>query len=94
MYCLIDTSVCPSNVAPDNIALVVKVIDRRDVKLPENWKRFLGMNENKVNLANFLSDQLVEAGQGIQKELVVSGGFKEISKAVSSKRDVPMLCQS
>ena len=65
-----------------------KIIDRRDVKLPENWKRFLGMNENKVNLTNFLSDQLVEAGQGIEKELVVGGRFKE----VSNKRDVPMLC--
>lgn len=73
---------------------ISKIIDRRDVKLPEYWKRFIGMNENKVNLANFLSNQLVEAGQGIEKELVVSGGFKEISKAVSNKRDVPMLCAS
>lgn len=50
-----------------------KVVNRGDLGLPKVWKNFLSLNENKEDMANFLSDQLVAYGNA-EKEIVVGGG--------------------
>ena len=39
-----------------------KVIDSKDVRLPQMWPKFISLDENKANLAEFLSNLLVEFG--------------------------------
>lgn len=62
---------------------------RRDVESREqrigNWDRFIIIEENKASLADFLSTEMSQRyGTHPRRELVVSGGFKEILKVWSS----------
>lgn len=62
---------------------------RRDVASREqrigNWDRFIVVEENKANLAHFLSTEKSQRyGTHPGRELVVSGGFREILKVWSS----------
>ncbi|KAK2554918.1 hypothetical protein P5673_023601 [Acropora cervicornis] len=62
---------------------------RRDVASREqrigNWDRFIVVEENKANLAHFLSTEISQRyGTHPGRELVVSGGFREILKVWSS----------
>ena len=56
---------------------VRRIIEDRNVRLPENWQAYLAMEDNKRELAGFLSIQLsmVKPKEGC--ELIVAGGFKE-----------------
>ena len=62
---------------------------RRDVASREqrigNWDRFIVVEENKASLAHFLSTEMSQRyGTHPGRELVVSGGFREILKVWSS----------
>jgi len=59
-----------------------KVINRGDLRFPKQWNSFIASTENKEDLANFLSQKLVEHGKAGQE--VVVGGIEE--GALSSVR--------
>ena len=44
------------------VKTVRRIISNRDVKLPDNWKSFIGLDANKANLASFLSEELLKDG--------------------------------
>lgn len=53
-----------------------KVVEHGSVPLPINWDNFIALAENKADLAQFLSQQLIEnAPDG--KCIVVAGGFQD-----------------
>ena len=69
-------------------------IDSRDVTLPANWKQFIDLAENKANLIEFLSDQiLIKAKDALQTgELITAGGFADETTAEASHgSDVSLL---
>ena len=63
-----------------------RIIDRGDLPLPQVWANFIALSENKTDLANFLSDYLMQYGHQLLPncELVTIGGFKEPTKACST----------
>ena len=66
-------------------------ISNKDLKLPENWKSFIDVKENKVSLSKFLKNELLKLAHNGTEELVVSGGHN--GEAVSSKDGkMPHLC--
>ena len=73
-----------------------RIIDRREVPLPTNWTTFICMNENKSNLAEFLTNELFHAIGNLTTggELIVSGGRTNTEDVVSSRREVPELHSS
>jgi hypothetical protein len=76
---------------------VRRVIDSKDVKLPQNWKQFITLPANKSELASFLSTTLIEKASTLNQlsqdhELVISGGFSDPLKVWSSRtRDLDMM---
>ena len=52
--------------------LIRKVIDRDDLQLPQVWKNFIALNENKEDLAMFLCARLARPSE-TNKEIVVGG---------------------
>ena len=54
-----------------------RIIENRDVPLPINWKNFIGLSENKADLENFLSTQLIASAKTKvhDREVIASGGF-------------------
>ena len=61
------------------------VIDGRDVPLPVNWSQFINLPDNNANLAEFLSDSLMDFGQTLtDREIVTAGGFNELLETRSS----------
>ena len=71
-----------------------KIVDNRDVPLPQIWKNFIDLSSNKADFANFLSTQLAEKMINLDEdyELVTSGGFYDATHVVSSKeRDLSSL---
>jgi len=65
-------------------------ISSRDLKLPEQWKNFFGVNENKSALVKFLKNELLQHAQAGKKELVVSEG-NDRSAASSTSRNMDHL---
>ena len=64
-------------------------IESRDVPLPKNWTNFLSLPDNKANLAHFLSEELcIQAPD--DKEIVVSGGFRDELAVRSSKTNTDL----
>lgn len=61
-------------------------IENRDVPLPVNWKNFIDLPENKADLENFLSTQLIASAKTKlrDREVVTSGGFVDRTTAQSS----------
>ncbi len=50
-----------------------RIIDLKDVSLPANWKNFINLRDNKTNLIQFLSQQLlIKADDLDDKEIVCS----------------------
>ena len=47
----------------------------KDLKMPENWKSFIDINDNKVLLSKLLRDELLKDKRKPTEELVVSGGY-------------------
>ena len=69
------------------------IIDSRDVPMVVSWKQFIDLPENKANLAQFLSEQLMLRSKTLPGyEVVVSGGFLDTkSVQTSAPRDVSSL---
>ena len=61
-----------------------RVIESRDVPLPNNWTNFLSLSEIKADLAHFLSEELCSQAPN-EKEIVVAGGFRDEREVRSSK---------
>ena len=53
-----------------------RVIEDRTLPLPRSWSNFLAFDENKADLARFLSEKLL-AGVPVSKIIIVSGGFHD-----------------
>ena len=68
-------------------AAIRQLIESRDVPLPSKWDNFMAHPENKTDLANFLSQQLMLKAPG-NKTIVVSGGFNDELKVESSSPEV------
>ena len=62
---------------------VRRIVDGRDVPLPSDWNSFLGLSANKVDLAKFLSAQLLLQAPG-EKTIIVAGGFSLEEQVESS----------
>jgi len=61
-----------------------RLVEGRDVPLPNNWSNFLSLADNKADLAHFLSEELCSQAPK-DKEIVVAGGFREELEVKSSK---------
>lgn len=68
-------------------------ITNRDLKLPEQWKSFMDVNDNKVALTKLLKDELLAYQHEATQELVVSGGNNGMA-ASSTGRNMEHLCSS
>ena len=62
---------------------VRRLIEDRDVPLPNKWPDFLASTENKTELAQFLSNALIAAAPP-EKVVVVGGGFASETEVQSS----------
>ena len=60
-----------------------RIIEDGSVPLPNNWGNFLSLEENKENLQEFLSEQLI-ARAPENKIIATTGGFKDIQEVRSS----------
>ncbi len=66
--------------------LVRRMVNSRDVPLPTNWKQFIDLPENKTNLSEFLSSQLMIKAQSLNGyEVIVAAGFADIEDTRSSQ---------
>lgn len=52
---------------------IIRIIDDGSVPLPASWSNFLALDDNKADLARFLSEKLL-AGDPSNKIIIVSGG--------------------
>ena len=59
-------------------------INSWNVKLPDRWSSFIEMDDNKANLAQFLSNDL-ERNVHYTQNIIVSGGFDDTQKVVSTR---------
>ena len=66
---------------------VRREIQSREVPLPPKRENFIALAENKANLANFLSHELILQAPN-HKNIVVSGGFRGEDQVESSALDV------
>lgn len=67
---------------------------RREIKndvvpLPSDWKAFLALPENKADLANFLSEEMMKYPFG-GLEVFVAGGFKDERRVESTNPGTPV----
>ena len=63
---------------------VRRLVQDRNSKLPDNWQNFLAMNDNKRDLVDLLSKELSKVHLDSGHELIVSGGFLECKRVVST----------
>ncbi|XP_071479491.1 uncharacterized protein [Diadema antillarum] len=66
-----------------------KLIDGPHTLLPQTWNQFIALDENKADLAAFLSTSMMERCKTLpeQYELVTGGGFSNGTEARSSRRN-------
>jgi hypothetical protein len=72
---------------------VCRIVDSLNVPLPGNWINFPDLPDNKSNLSEYLSEELIEKGETMETcELITGGGFKKIDMTKStSHQDVTNL---
>ena len=70
-----------------------KTIDGPDVPLPQVWSSFIALEENKADLARFLSEAIMQKGVDLPAsfELVTGGGFSNTTEARSARRQTVRL---
>jgi hypothetical protein len=61
-----------------------RMIESRQVPLPNSWTNFMALPENKADLARLLSEELIIQAPN-DKVVVVAGGFEEEDKVISSQ---------
>ncbi|KAK3888753.1 hypothetical protein Pcinc_007227 [Petrolisthes cinctipes] len=64
-----------------------RLIEGRNVPLPAKWDTFMAQPENKADMVNFLSKQLMLKASA-NKTVVVSGGFVDEELVESSDPEV------
>ncbi|KAK4292315.1 hypothetical protein Pmani_034912 [Petrolisthes manimaculis] len=69
------------------VAPIRRITDSRDVPLPQEWQGFLHHQDNKADLARFLSEQLANSFPS-DKTIVVAGGFLEETQVACNNPDV------
>ena len=76
--------------------LIRKVINRSDLPLPQVWEHFISLDENKADLACFLSHHLIEHGKELadKYEVVTAGGFEDGHMAKSTRKGIMLQLQS
>ena len=64
-------------------------MDGRHIPLPSVWGQFIALDENKADLAKFLSHSIVTYGKTLSEryELITGGGFADETDVSSSKRE-------
>ena len=68
-------------------ASIRRVIEDGTVPLPRSWSNFLALDENKADLARFLSEKLL-AGAPVSKIIIVSGGFHDEDTVKCSRPNI------
>jgi hypothetical protein len=72
----------------ENTRKIRRIVDSRDVQLPphSSWPSFIGLQENKVNLENFLAEQILLKAESLPagQEVVVAGGREDPTIVTSS----------
>ena len=65
-----------------------KLIEGPDVPLPQVWSNFISLDENKADLARYLSQHIISKGRKFhpQLELVTGGGFEDVTTVKSTRR--------
>ena len=66
---------------------VRRVIENRNVPLPNDWRNFLALPENKADLAKLLSEDLTESADD-SKIVVTAGGFEQEEGVGSTSTDI------
>ena len=69
---------------------VRKLIQGPKVPLPQVWTQFIALEDNKADLATYLSEKLLQKAESLEGncEVVAGGGFPDPVNTKSSKRDV------
>ena len=57
-------------------APIRRIIEDGSVPLPKSWSSFVALDDNKADLARFLSEKLL-TGAPVEKIVIVGGGFEE-----------------
>ena len=72
---------------------VRRLVENRASKLPDNWQNFMSLIENKHDLVDFLCEEFAKVHTEHDQELIISGGFNDPMKVVSSdpEHDVTQL---
>lgn len=60
-----------------------RIIDGRNVKIPDNWTTYISVPENKASLAKFLSEEMINIVT--EGEIITSGGFEQQDHAMSNQ---------
>ena len=65
-----------------------KLIGEPAVQLPQVWSQFIAMDENKADLAHFLSEIMLQKNKDLPEEyeVVAGGGFRDYTAAKSTRR--------
>lgn len=72
------------------LSSVRRVIQNERVPLPKNWKQYWANNENKADLAQFLSKSI--STQSFENtDVVVSAGFEDQIEVYSSNKDIDVV---
>ena len=69
-----------------------KVIDGRNVPLPQVWSNFIASDENKADLARFLTEIIMTKGTDLpqQCELVTGGRFSDTHARSTRRSEVKL----
>ena len=57
-------------------APIRRIIEDGSVPLPESWSSFVALDDNKADLARFLSEKLLTRAP-VEKIVILGGGFEE-----------------
>ncbi|MEW8545283.1 MAG: hypothetical protein AB2693_17305, partial [Candidatus Thiodiazotropha sp.] len=69
---------------------VRRIITDKEVPLPQTWKQFIDLEENKADLARLLSQEL--SSQVVEGEVITAGGFQDPKMVTcSTQRNTDML---
>jgi hypothetical protein len=66
-----------------------KLVEGRHIPLPSVWSQFIALDENKADLAKFLSQIIIAYGNDLSEryELVTGGGFADATDVCSTRRE-------
>lgn len=70
-----------------------KLFQGPDVPLPQVWNQLIALEDNKADLAFFLSNEILHQAESLTNdcEVIAGGGFSDPENARSSRRDIPIL---